>query len=71
MDKLYYIDIKNDAVREIEYSRARAMSVSPIFYTDKRKALIALKDRCEERANHYTCRIMDIEREIANVKAQA
>lgn len=67
MDKLYYIDYKRDAVQDIEYTRSRALSVSPIFYTNKVKALIALKERCEERANHYTCRIMDIEREIANV----
>jgi hypothetical protein len=70
MDKLFYIDVKNDAVLTTEYNRARAMSVSPIFYNDKVKALMALKDRCEERANHYTCRLMQIEMDIAKEKSE-
>jgi len=66
--KLHYIDVKNDTLREIEYNRSRAMSVSPIFYTDRVAGLVALKDRCEERANHYVCKISEIEREIAKEK---
>lgn len=67
---LHYIDIKRDELIEVPYNRSRAMSVSPLFYENRVAGLIALKRRCEERAQHYVCRLVEIEYEIAREKSE-
>lgn len=64
MDDLYYIDIANH-VRQTEYSRDKMLSVSPIFFTSKRTALIAAKDRIESDVQRGFNRIREIEKELA------
>lgn len=65
MDKLHYIDHKQDELREVEYTRDRAISVAPIFYSNKRDGLIALKNILEAKMQGCVCKIMEIERELS------
>lgn len=65
MDKLHYIDHKQDELREVEYTRDRAISVAPIFYSNKRDGLIALKSHIEMRVQKGVCSLIDIEKELA------
>lgn len=68
MDKLYYLDLKQDELRSVEYTRDRATSVSPIFYSSRRDGLIALKSALELKMQGCVCKIMEIERELAREK---
>ena len=65
MDKLHYIDHKQDEVRTVESTRDRLLSTSPIFYTSKRTALVALKDVIEAKMQGCVCKIMEIEKQLA------
>ena len=65
---LFYVDIKQDTVRELEYTRQRALSVSPIFYQSRKEALMALKVRIEAKVQDGVDKLMSIERELAEGK---
>ena len=64
--RLYYICRTTDRIKDVPYTDERANSVSPLFYTSHREALIDLKERIAERVQYGVCQIMQIERQLAN-----
>ncbi len=62
MDNLFYIS--QDEIRIAPRTDKR--EASDLFYPTRRDALLALKLLCEERANHYVCKIVAIEKDLAN-----
>ncbi len=68
MEKLYYVE--RGHVLSVAYTRDRAMCVAPIFFERKRDALIAAKDDLTVEINTRLARIMEIEHELANAKAE-
>ena len=61
--KLFYVH--GDEIREVPWTKNRAKSVSPLFYTTRRQALVDLKEIITERINVGVCQIFEIERELA------
>ena len=61
--KLFYVH--GDEIREVPWTKNRAKSVSPLFYTTRRQALVDLKEIIEQRVQNGVCQIMEIEKEIA------
>jgi len=66
--QLHYVCRTTDSVKTLPWTKNRENNVSTLFYADKVSALMVLRDRVQERANHYTCRLMEIEIEIAKEK---
>jgi len=63
--KLFYVCKATDTVKDLPWTKNRAKSVSPLFYTTRRQALVDLKLLLEQRVQQGVCRIMEIEQEIA------
>ena len=61
--KLFYVH--GDEIREVPWTKNRAKSVSPLFYTTRRAALVDLKEIIEQRVQNGVCQIMALERELA------
>ena len=59
--KLFYVH--GDEIREVPWTKNRAKSVSPLFYTTRRQALVDLKEIIEQRVQNGVCQIMEIEKE--------
>jgi len=68
--QLHYVCRTTDSVKTLPWTKNRENNVSTLFYADKVSALMVLKDRCEERKNHYSCRLVEIEAEIAREKGK-
>lgn len=64
MDKLFYIDTQANSIREVIYTRDRAMAVAPMFYNNRKDALVVLKEKRTKDANDAFVDIMKIEREL-------
>ncbi len=65
--KLFYVCRATDTVKDLPFTENRMRSVSPMFYTTRRAALIDLKAIITDRINNGVCQIMQIEKELANV----
>ena len=63
--KLFYVCKATDTVKDLPWTKNRAKSVSPLFYTTRRQALVDLKEIITERINVGVCQIFEIERELA------
>lgn len=63
--KLFYVCKATDSVKDLPWTKNRAKSVSPLFYTTRRQALVDLKEIIEQRVQNGVCQIMEIEKEIA------
>ncbi len=63
---LFYIT--PDDIREVPYTESRAKSLGIYFHDNRRDALIALKESITERVQKDVERLIDLEKEIANVK---
>ena len=61
--KLFYVH--GDEIREVPWTKNQAKSVSPLFYTTRRAALVDLKGIIEQRVQNGVCQIMALERELA------
>ena len=63
--KLFYVCKATDSVKDLPWTKNRAKSVSPLFYTTRRQALVDLKEIIEQRVQNGVCQIMALERELA------
>ena len=63
--KLFYVCKATDSVKDLPWTKNRAKSVSPLFYTTRRQALVDLKEIIEQRVQNGVCQIMELERELA------
>lgn len=63
--KLFYVCRATDTIKDLPFTENRYKSVSPIFYTTRREALIDLKALIEQRVQNGVCQIMEIERQLA------
>ena len=63
--KLFYVCKATDTVKDLPWTKNRAKSVSPLFYTTRRAALVDLKEIIEQRVQNGVCQIMALERELA------
>lgn len=63
--KLFYVCKATDTVKDLPWTKNRAKSVSPLFYTTRRQALVDLKEIIEQRVQNGVCQIMELERELA------
>ena len=63
--KLFYVCKATDTVKDLPWTKNRAKSVSPLFYTTRHAALVDLKEIIEQRVQNGVCQIMELERELA------
>ncbi len=63
-EKLYYADTATLEVNEVPYTRDRAMSVTPIFHSTRKKALESLRPVMEENYSVAAAKLFSLWAEL-------